>query len=346
MSAQQYKRVIWLAAFVSGFAITGLLIGREGLRRIRRGETMPAFSLATADGERFVYDPNGARVLGVVLLKTGQDHFSRMADDLETVVRKLKASGKPFDCVGIMSGPGARDSLHALDPNGHTSLPVLLDPEFAVWGKLGVIAAPTAIVVGTDGKVRWAKAGYGYDFIPSIRAQLAQALGIEGSDADASVRVETLQNASNRARFERHVQMARSLAKRGRLKLAIDEFKKAQALDPNAAEPSFELGELLCRNGENAAALKVASEAKVATNREKARMLLISGWARGQMGDLDVAQSLLSQSLELDPKSPRTLYELGKVFQQKGEMDRAVAYYRRALAQMFDEPANAVAPSR
>ena len=346
MATQRYKRGVWCATLIAGFVVTGLLAGQGVPRRIRSGATMPALSLTTVDGRRFAYDPNGAKVLGVVLLKTGQDHFSRIADDLETVVRQLRASGKPFDCVGVMSGPGARDSLRALDPEGHALLPVLLDPDFAVWGQLGVIAAPTAMVVGTDGKVRWTKAGYGYDFIPSFRAQLEQALGIAGRETDASAGVKTLENASSRARFQRHVQMARSLATRGRLNLAIEEFKKAQSLDPNAAEPVLELGELLCRSGENEAAVKLASEAVAKTDREKARVLLISGWARHQMGDVEAAESLLSQSLGLDPKSPRTLYELGKVFQAKGAIEQAAAHYRRALAQMFDEPAGVVPASR
>ena len=108
MATQRYKRGVWCATLIAGFVVTGLLASQGVPRRIRSGATMPALSLTTVDGRRFAYDPNGAKVLGVVLLKTGQDHFSRIADDLETIVRQLRASGKPFDCVGVMSGPGAR----------------------------------------------------------------------------------------------------------------------------------------------------------------------------------------------------------------------------------------------
>lgn len=346
MATLRCRRWVWSTGLVLGFLIVGSLWGQGGLRRIDIGDTMPAFSLTTSDGKSFTYDANHAGVLGIVVLKTGQDHFSRIADDLETVVKELKTHGKPFDCVGVMSGPGAKESLQSLDPNGHTLFPVLLDPQYVLWGKLGVVAAPTVVVVGADRKVRWAKAGYGYDFIPSFHAQLAQALGITDRGADASVHVETLENTSTRARQERHAQMARSLAKRGRLELAIDEFKKAQSLDPNAVDVVLELGELLCRTGQNEAALKTASEAKIKTDREKARTLLISGWARRQMGELDTAQALLSQSLELDPRSPRALYELGKVLQTQGKVEQAVAYYRRALAEVFEEPEKATASPR
>jgi len=346
MVALKCKRFIRFVTFVLVFSASGSLVGQEGLRRIRAGDAMPTFSLVTSSGQSFAYDANHARVLGLVILKTGQDHFRRIADDLETVAEELKERGKPFDCVGVMSGPGAKTSLQTLDPNGHVSFPMLLDPKFELWGKLGVIAAPTAVVVGADRKVRWAKAGYGYDFIPSFRAQLTQALGIAAGDAAASVRVETLENRSNRARFERHAQMARSLAKRGRLEPAIAEFKKAQSLDPNAVDVVFELGELLCRTGESQAALKIAAEAKARTDREKARALLISGWARRQMGELDAARSLLAQSLELDPKSPRALYELGQAFQAGGDINKAAAYYRKALALVFEEFEKAVPSER
>ncbi|UCD52550.1 MAG: tetratricopeptide repeat protein [Phycisphaerales bacterium] len=337
MSVLQYRRLVWCAVIVLGLVVAGSLPGQEGLRRIRAGEPMPAFSLSAADGKRFVYDANHDGVLGVVFLKTGQDHFTRIADDLETVVKELKASGNRFDCVGVMSGPGAKESLQTLDPDGHASFPVLLDPTFELWGKLGVIAAPTAVVVGADHKVRWAKAGYGYDFIPNFRSRLAQALGIRAGGADGSVPVETLKNASSRARFERHAQMARSLAARGRFDMAIAEFKKARALDPNTADVVFELGELLCRAGEHEAALEIAGQVQAKTDREKGRALLICGWARRRMGELDIAQSLLTESLKLNLKSPRALYELGQVFQAKGDMDEAVAHYRRALALVFEE---------
>jgi len=338
MSLLQRRRFVGCAVLVLELVVAGPLLGAEGLRRVRPGETMPAFSLPAADGKPFVYDANYAGALGIIVLKTGQDHFARIADDLVSVAKDLQASGKRFDCVGVMCGPGAKESLQTLDPSGHAGFPILLDPQFELWGKLGVIAAPTAVVVGADHKVRWAKAGYGYNFIPSFHAQMAQALGMTDTGADGTEPVAFLENTSSRARLERHVQMARSLAKRGRVELAISEFKKARELDPNAVDVVLELGELLCRTGQNDAALKVAAEAKVRTNLDKAHALLISGWARRQMGELNAAQSLLTQSLELDPKSPRAMYELGQVLQAGGDLEKAAAYYRKALALMFDEP--------
>jgi tetratricopeptide (TPR) repeat protein len=116
-------------------------------------------------------------------------------------------------------------------------------------------------------------------------------------------------------------------------------------LDPNAVEVDLELAEVLCRSGKNEAALKMVAAAQVRTAPARAHALLISGWARRQMGALDTAEALLSQALRLEPQSPRITYELGKVYQSKGDVQKALDCYRRALAEVFGD-AEATVPSQ
>jgi tetratricopeptide (TPR) repeat protein len=297
---------------------------------------MPEFALADANGVTFTYDRAQGRVLGLVILQAGQRNFERVIADIRALATDLRERGTAFDCLAVVSGPVEQDRLPAIESEKARSCPVLLDPDFKLWGKLGVVAAPTALVVGTDHRVKWVKAGYGYDFIPGFRDRLAQALGLKDL-ADAPEGVKTLENASARARQERHIRMAQTLAGKGRIELAISELEKARTLDPNAAVVGLELGELLCRVGRNEAALKVAEQAKPATAAEHARALLIAGWARRQMGELDAAEALLLKAKGLDPNSARVLYELGKVFDARGNLAEAVVNYRRALALVFGE---------
>lgn len=308
----------------------------EGLRRLHVGETMPEFSLTGIPGASFRYDPAQSRVLGLIILQAGHSHLERLVADVEALAEKLKAEGAAFDCVGVICGPGSGDFLRARQPGAHASFPIFPDPNFALWGKLGVIAVPTAVVVGSDHKIQWVKAGYSYDFFAAFHAQLAKALGLAGT-GDGDVQVKALENASDRARQERHLQMARALARKGRFALAINEFQKIHEADPNAVDVALELGEILCRAGKNEAALKVAGEAKAGTDPDKARALMISAWARRQMGELDAAESLLKRALELESRSARTLYELGKVYDARGDVPGALLCYRKALAEVFGD---------
>ncbi len=316
------------------------LLGQEALRQWRVGDVMPEFSLSDPNGPTFKYEHTQTRVLGVIVLQAGQMHLDRLLKDLEGLVEKLRAQGATFDCIGVMSGPGAGGALRSRDAEAREALPVLADPKFAFWGKLGVIAAPTAVVVGADHKIQWIKAGYGYDFVAGFHAQLAKALGLGGSP-EATVRVETLENTSDRARHDRHIQLARTLARKGRPELAIEELEKLRRLDPNSVEIALELGEVLCRAGRNEEALKLASGVKSDAPADKARTLLISAWAKRQLGDTKAAESLLMKALELTPKSPRILYELGKVHQDRGDRDKALECFRSALAEVFGDAAAA-----
>ncbi len=312
------------------------LAGQEGLRRIRVGDTMPEFSLSDVNGTTVHYGGKEPRPMGIVILQAGQSQRERLVADIEALVQKLRLEGAVFDCLGVMTGPGTSEFLRSRDADGRAALPIFADPNFAFWGQLGVIATPTAVVVGADHKVQWIKAGYGYDFVAGFHAQLNKALGLTNV-TDASVHVETLANSSARARRDRHIQLARTLAKKGRLEPAIAELEKVRELEPNAVDVALELGEVLCRAGKNEAALKIAAQVKAESDPDKARAMLISAWARRQMGDLEAAAAILTKALALDPESSRILYESGKVHQARGESEKALTCYRRALAGIFGE---------
>ncbi len=335
MLAQRNHKLKWLGVLLVAIGLGSPLRAQEGLRRVHVGDVMPEFTLADANGTSFQYPSPPARVLGLVILQAGQNHLERLVTDVDTVVQTLRAQAPAFDCVGVMSGPGAREYLRSHRATAGDAFPILADPNFALWGKLGAIAAPTAVVVGADHKLLWVKAGYGYDFVAGFHAQLGKALGLGG--IDTSGHVETLENTSERARRDRHLHLARTLAKKGRLEAATTELEKMQRLEPNAVDVTLELAEVLCRAGKNEAALKLATNIKAESSADKAHALLVQAWARRQMADLAAAEGLLSKALALEPGAPRVMYELGKVYQAKGDAQQALTYYRRALAEVFGE---------
>ncbi len=325
----------WVMALVGIICLISPSWGQEGLRRVHVGDTMPEFSLTDTRGTIFRYEHKQARVLGILIFQAGQTHLQRLVTDLEVLLQKLRVEAPAFDCVGVMSGSGTSEFLRSREPDAGKALPIAGDPNFAFWGKLGVIATPTAVVVGADHKVRWIKAGFGYDFVASFHSQLNEALGLGGGGATAHV--QTLENTSVLSRRDRHIQLARALAKKARWESALGELEKARELDPNAIDVALELGEILCRTGKNEAALKTVAQVKAESAEDKAHVMLVSAWAKRQMGDVDTAEALLTKALGLSPESPRILYELGRVHQARGDAAKALACYRRALAEVFGD---------
>jgi len=134
------------------------------------------------------------------------------------------------------------------------------------------------------------------------------------------------------------LQMARILQQKGRFESAIAEVRKAKDLDPNSVEAALELGELFCIAGQSKEALDVVKMVKATKRFDRARLLLISGWAKRQTGQLDAGEKLLLETTTLNPKSSRAFFELGKVYQARGQVEKAMRAYYKALVLVFGEP--------
>ncbi|MBL7186697.1 MAG: redoxin domain-containing protein, partial [Phycisphaerae bacterium] len=155
--------------------------GEPALRRMKLGDTMPEFSLPDSTGEVFAYKHNRKRVLAVVFLSASQKQSKSAASDIQQILADLRAKAEPFDFVGIMTEPPESDFFESTESK--PAFPVLLDSQYKLWGKLGIIARPTVLVIAKDDKALWIRAGHGYDFAPALRSNLSYALGIAGKDA-------------------------------------------------------------------------------------------------------------------------------------------------------------------
>ena len=314
-------------------------LSEAALRKVNVADTMPEFSLQGVDGSApFAYKHSGGKVLVLAFLPAVQDRLERAVADVEALAKSFPEQIKLIDFACVISGPVEKDLLKSIKPGSELGFPILLDGEYHLWGTLGVIAAPTFLIVGKDDKILWIKAGYGYDFVPVARVHVNQALGIAQETAlEDAQHVKALTNDTVSDRLQRHLQMAKVLEQKGRFESAAAEIQKAAELDPNSIEPGLELGELYCRAGRAKTALELAEKLKATGRTDKARVLLISGWARRQLNELEPAEKLLLEAVTLDPKSIRALFELGKVYQARGQLDKAVESYRKALAIVFAE---------
>jgi tetratricopeptide (TPR) repeat protein len=312
--------------------------GQARSRKIKVGDKMPEFTLVDPKGIVFAYRHNRKRVLAIVFLSANQKQSELAVVDIERILKDLRSKAEPFDFVGVISERAKKDFFESYKGDSKLAFPILLDAEYQLWGRLGIIAMPTVLIVGKDDKVLWVEAGHGYDFAPVIRARLNQALGIaQDVDPNDASRVKTVTNATVAARIKRHLQMARILQQKGRFEPAIAEVRKAENLDPNSVEVALELGELFCIAGQSKEALDVVKKVRATKQFDRARLLLISGWAKRQAGQLDAAEKLLLETTTLNPKSSRAFFELGKIYQARGQTDKAMMSYYKALAQIYGE---------
>jgi len=301
------------------------------------GEKLPEFSATTLKGQTFTYKHNQSKAVMVVFLSPGHERSARAVKDIDEIIGQLGTNAERLQTIIAIDKENSLD-LSSIHTDKSRNVHILLDSEYKLWGKFGIIAVPTVVISDTNDKVLCIKAGHGYDFAPVVRAYLNQALGLtQKKSPEEAGRVKTVANDTITARLKRHLEMAKMLEQKGRLESAISEIQKARELDPESVEAALELSELFCRAGRSKAALEITKSLTVTKRFDKARLLMISGWATRQTGDLEKAEKVLLEATKIDPKSARAFFELGKVYQSSQQADKAMNSYHKALTILFNE---------
>ena len=308
------------------------------LRLLKVSDKMPEFALSDSNGATFAYKHGAGRVTIIAFLSANQKQSEQSIEDIQKILPEIGTGKYPLDLVVVTDDPNTQKQFAFLRKESRINAHVVLDGENKLWGQLGVIVTPTFIVAGKDDAIKWIKAGYGYDFASLIKAHLRISLGLADANvADEQLPVQTLKNDSPGSKVQRHLQIVEMMEKKGQIDQAIEEARKAQQFDPNSVAVAIYLGKLYCMSGDGKAAVQVISTVKPQTKTQEAEATVIMGWAYRQIGDLDAALKALLDATNLDQKSIRGFYELGKVYQSKNDNEKAMEAYRKSLEIVFSE---------
>ena len=126
------------------------------------------------------------------------------------------------------------------------------------------------------------------------------------------------------------------LLRQRRPKEAADQLDRAWQLDPTLIEVAINLGGAYVMQGRHAEAVAVLEEASRA---EPDNVMIWINLAAAYLGPLETsgeegqlkAIAAFERALALDPDAPSVNYNLGLIYKQRGEVQRAAAHFWRAL---------------
>ena len=124
--------------------------------------------------------------------------------------------------------------------------------------------------------------------------------------------------------------LARSLQKQGRLVEAEQAYRQALRLDPNHQPSYHELASLLKDEGRGAEAATLLARWAAAQPYRPEPHIEMAWWNR-EAGDFASAERSLQQALLVRPNHPIALAQLGQLYEQTGQSDRALSMYQRSL---------------
>jgi Tfp pilus assembly protein PilF len=118
--------------------------------------------------------------------------------------------------------------------------------------------------------------------------------------------------------------------RQGNDRKAEELYRSCLASAPNHAPCHHALTVFLLRTGRRTEADQMVED-WLAREPKLADAYIEDAWRLRQGGDLLSAQGRLQQALDLDPKNPRALVEMGVLYELMERQDRALDLYERAL---------------
>jgi tetratricopeptide (TPR) repeat protein len=311
----------------------GIMAPPCAARRIAVGDELPPVSATTLSGQQLDRAAGSDKAALIAFLAADQKPSQQAAEDLQRVITAFSDHRQEIDFVIVMDDPVLKDAFKQMPTDLSDAVHWVHDTEKQLWGQFHIIAAPTVIMADKTDKVVSVAAGYGYDFAPSLRFHLNQALGIEQTmTAEEVGKVKTVQNKTNSAKIQRHLKMAKMLQDKGKIDVALEQLAQAQKLDPKDLQVVLEIGRLNCVRNKPDLALKALEGSVFTTPADQAASELISGWAKRLSGDFPAAQEHLLKATKQDPSSARAFFELGQVYEATAQNDLAMKAYKDALS--------------
>lgn len=308
------------------------------LRNIEPGGGAPRLTLPTLDGGEA--DVLGADGEITVILFWGTDSKSKIERAVE-LLKTLQSIRESYGDRGVAVrsvnvDKGNRDALRRLVEDAGTTVPVLLDEEEKLYGTYGLFIFPTVAIVNRDGTLRTA-VGYTHSISEHITGEIQVMLGLKtAEELEKELNPEeVIEPPDNVMKAARRLNLGRKFLEKKLFNLAGPEFEKAVELDPENAEAHTELGAFYARNGEyDRANTELARAVELEPDSIGAHFAL--GTLHHGRKEFVKAVAELEGVLAKDPTHTRAMRELGSVYEDMGNVDKALEYYRNLLSLTFE----------
>lgn len=324
-----------LAATAAISALT-LSVSADDLRNVKRGEALPACKLAGIDGS--VVDSSALRgsVVVYVCLSAEQRRSELAAAESQQVVDIF--TGEPVKLIHVTADVIHKDYFQTLRQEKHISANLAFDADRAFYGRLGLIAFPTTIIVNRDGNLDNVISLHGSDYKTLLDAHIRHALGkINDEELQSLLAAKPTESASPRSAASAHRSLARLMREKGSLDQAKAELAKGLELDPGNREIMLDLADIdIALADYPGAETMIAGVLQAQPDHRRAKQL--KGVCLFYQGRLDEAQAILLDALNLNPSPEVIHYYLGMIYEQTGKQDLALEHYREAARGLIRAP--------
>ncbi|PLX85416.1 MAG: hypothetical protein C0618_10530 [Desulfuromonas sp.] len=308
------------------------IVEKTLVHRLEEGEGIPAFSLQTLKGEPISTASLQGKPTVLAFFAIDNETRRQRALDLLTSLNQLQATyADKVQIYGVCSDRSGCEATDVKKAKG--KLPIVDDTQRVAYSLFGVFMMPTAMVVDAQGTLL-AKLPYSGDARTVLEGWVRVALGEVSAEKllEESTKAEPELSAVEKQVLH-HAQLARVMVKRRMYPQAVDEFRKASELQPDAVGYLVEIGFLQLKLEQWVDAEAVFVRA-LELDQDSIPAVAGLGLALHSQGKDEVAVLELEDAAMVTKPQPRVLIALAEIYAGRGDKDLALQTYAKAFKQL------------
>jgi len=313
----------WPAVLVAVAALAPAL-GTAGAAEPPGPEAAVQMTATDVDGKA-VKVPEADRPTLLLFFMAGQPQSQGA---LEQVAAALEP--KPtVQVVAVVTGQQVEAAAKAI--KGKLPGVVVLDPDYALAGKMGVRAWPTTLIILPDGHALAHLAGLAKSFAKDLASYLDFVAGkIDRETLQKRLSTSQIIEDDPHQMARRHLEAAQRELAKGLLGEARQELERGLHIEPKDPDLQLANATLLLLEGQPEqalAALDKMDQASVPPWKVDA----LRGRALVALKQYDNALAVLQRAVRLNPEPGEAWYALGLLYEQRGEWQQAAKAFRTAF---------------
>lgn len=313
----------------------------HAVRNLKIGDHLPGFYLPRADASAGLYPSEQliGQPAAIIFWRPEHKLSTDALRDMEAIAQEIGPT--KFKVLAVDAKLSTVQDVQKALAGENFSFPIVLDPQRALYEKVGLIVCPTTLLFDANGTLQFVIASHARQYRQVVKARLSFLL----DEIDQQTMNEQIKPTNHRiepdiATAWRIYNLGIQLQVEGKTDEAASMFEKAIAKHPPLAEAHCALGFLKFKAGDpNDAAGQFQTALKYNPSLPQAQL----GWGMilARTGDDQKAEQVLLPLVGQRSVAARARYELGRIYASRGDRDKALTFFRDALVLIFPEPGSA-----
>ncbi len=312
----------------------------KALTVLKRGQAAPSFELEDLSGKHHTLQSFEGQC---VVLTFGELYHSKTLKAIrwiEDFAHNPRLKNHPITRILIVAENRSSSALETIASQEKIKTMVLRDPKRQAFGAYQVTVMPSVVVLDSTGHIVHVEAGLTARFEDVILDAMLVAVGtLKEKHLDNTLHT---QNAGPehgpRIRADRLTKLAYQLGQRGMTSLAAQKYREALKEHPQQLSALLGLGHLFLFQHRLADA-ETPFRAVLKIEPQSIQANLGLAYIQTQRGgeELTDAESRLRQVLTRQPTLARAYYLLGLINEQRQEIEKASANYKKAASLLLEQ---------